>query len=215
VRRRCERVGVDTTEVTRVRWGLIREVPRQLWTASSARSTRAQAVLVFSAFLLGAVLGALTFVGIWRHTAAAGDRAQAAQTIAQQRLAETNLDLQRARQSIQAERALVARLRVQRGKLLDELTRLRSAAGGLPGRLQSISTDAATLSRSTSSLESELFALQAYLERPSATGIDVGFVTAQIRYLIRSTEAAVTNAAQLERQVRGAAAVAAPLSSGK
>jgi hypothetical protein len=206
---------VETTEVTRVRWGLVRDFPRQLWTASSARSTRAQAVLVFSAFLLGAVLSALTFVGIWRHTAAAGDRAQAAQTIAQQRLAETKLDLQRARQNLRAEQALVVRLGVRRAKLVDELAYLRSVAAGLPGPLQSISTDAATLSRSTSRLESELSALQAYLERPSATGIDVGFVTAQIRYLIRSTEAAGTNTAQLEHQVRAAAAVAAPLSNGK
>jgi hypothetical protein len=206
---------VETTEVTRVRWGLVRDFPRQLWTASSARSTRAQAVLVFSAFLLGAVLSALTFVGIWRHTAAAGDRAQAAQTIAQQRLAETKLDLQRARQSLRGEQALVVRLGVRRAKLVDELAHLRSVAAGLPGPLQSISTDAATLSRSTSRLESELSALQAYLERPSATGIDVGFVTAQIRYLIRSTEAAGTNTAQLEHQVRAAAAVAAPLSNGK
>jgi hypothetical protein len=206
---------VETTEVTRVRWGLIREVPRQLWTASSARSTRAEGVLVFSAFLLGAVLSALTFVGIWRHTAAAGDRAQAAQTIAKQRLAETKLDLQRARQGLRAEQALVARLGVQQAKLVDQLAHLRSAAARLPGPLQSISNDAATISRSTSRLESELSALQAYLERTGATGIDVGFVTAQIRYLIRSTEAAIANAAQLERHVRGTAAVAAPLSTGK
>jgi hypothetical protein len=206
---------VDTTEVTRVRWGLIREVPKQLWTASAAPSVRAQAVLVASAFLLGAVLSALTFVGIWRHTAAAGDRAQAGQTIAQQRLAETKLHLQRARQSLAGERALVARVRAQRARLVDELTRLRRAAAGLPGPLQSISTDATTLSHTTSRLESELSAMQAYLERSSATGIDVGFVSAQIRYLIRSTRAAVASAAELDRHVQAAAGIAAPLNQGK
>jgi hypothetical protein len=36
--------------------------------------------LVTSAFLLVAVLSALAFVGVWRHTATEGDRARQAQT---------------------------------------------------------------------------------------------------------------------------------------
>jgi hypothetical protein len=206
---------MDSTEITRVRWGVIRGVPKQLWTASSAPSLRAQAVLIFSAFLLGAVLSALTFVGIWRHTATAGDRAQAAQTIAQHRLAEIKLHLLSARQGLAAERALVARLRVQRSKLVNELTSMRRSAAGLPAPLQSIGTDATTLSRSTSRLESELSALQAYVARSSAAGMDAGFVGTQIRYLIRSTEAAVATAAQLRRSVQTAASLAASLSAGK
>ncbi len=206
---------MDTTEVTRVRWGLIREVPKQLWTASAAPSARAQAVLVFSAFLLGAVLSSLAFVGIWRHTAAAGDRAQVAQTISRHRLADAKQHLQSVQLRLEGERALVARVRKQRVALVDELTRLRQAVADLPGPLQSIGTNAAALSRDTSRLASELSALESYVERSNGTGIDAGFVAAQIGYLISSTQAAVANATELGRHVRAAAAVAAPLNAGK
>lgn len=213
--RRSERLGVDTTEVTRVRWGVIREVPKQLWTASAAPSGRAQAVLVFTAFLLGAVVSALAFVGIWRHTAAASDRAQVAQTISQHRLADANRHLQGVRLRLEGERALVARVRKQRAALTDELTRLRRTVAGLPGPLESIGTDAAALSRSTSRLASELSALQSYVERSNNTGIDAGFVAAQIGYLISSTRAASANATALDRRAQAAAAVAGPLNTGK
>jgi hypothetical protein len=210
---------VETTEVTRVRWGLVGRARQQLRGVSARPSLRAQLVLVCSAFLLGAVLSALLFVGIWRHTAAEGDRAQAAQAIAQRHLTATRLQLRTAQRSLGSERLLLVHVRAQHATLAHELARLRRldnlVAARLPAQLQSINASAAALAHSTSTLESELSALQAYLQAAKATGIDAGFVTTQIRYLIRSTQNARVNAAQLDRHVQAAVAVAATLDVGK
>ncbi|TML09137.1 MAG: hypothetical protein E6G39_16740 [Actinobacteria bacterium] len=210
---------MDTTEVTHFRWGLIGRARQQLRGVSAGPSLRAQLVLVFSAFLLGAVVSALLFVGIWRHTAAEGDRAQAAQAIAQRRLTETQNQLRTAQRSLGSERSRLVHVRELHARLATELARLRRldnlVAARLPAQLQSINASAAALSHSTSALESELSALQSYLQTANATGIDTGFVTTQIRYLIRSTQNALSNAAQLNRHVQAAAAVAAPLGVGK
>ena len=71
-----ERLGVDVTEITAVRGGPLSRARRRLSLPAAPPSPRAVLVLLVLAFLLGGVLSALLFVGVWRHTAADADRAE-------------------------------------------------------------------------------------------------------------------------------------------
>jgi septal ring factor EnvC (AmiA/AmiB activator) len=201
---------VDLTEITQLRHRL-----RAGRSGFAIPSARAQAVLLLSAFLLGAVLSALLFVGVWRHTAAVGDRAAAAQATAQRELAQSRqraTDLQR---RIGRERVKLAQTRTQYASTAGHLAHLQQGATRLPGELQSVDSSIAALNHTTSTLQSELSALQAYLASAKASGLDPGFVAAQFRYLSSATRKMQTTIAQLQARVRMAAAAATSLSGGK
>lgn len=205
---------VDVTEITQLRGRLRGGRPGRSGTFT-VPSARAQAVLLLSAFLLGAVLSALLFVGVWRHTAAAGDRAAAAQATAQHELVASRqraTDLQR---RVAAGRTRLARARTQYAAAAGQLARLRQAAARLPGELDSASGSIATLTHTTTTLQSELSALRAYLASARSSGIDPAFVAAQFRYLDGGTRKLLTAIAQLQAQIRAATTVAGTLSAGK
>jgi septal ring factor EnvC (AmiA/AmiB activator) len=210
---------VDVTEITRPRWRLIQKARASLADRPTAPSARAHAVLVLSAFLLGAVLSALVFVGVWRHTAAAGDRAEAAHAAVQRELSATRGQLATVERKLGREHSLLARIRADRATAVRELARLRHAdtvvATQLPGHLQSIDSSAAALSHSMSALESELSALNGYLASARTRGIDAGYVAAQIRYLMTAAQRTLANVRELSSEAQAAASVAATLSAGK
>ena len=192
-----------------------RRMRRWLAGASAPPSLQAQLVLMISALLLGGVLTSLLFVGIWRHTAADGQHARAAQLAEKQQLATTQRKLATVETAQARERTALAKARIGRAATAAELVRLRqlhhAVANSLQPRLQALATTTGTLAHDTSALKSELAALRAYLRSASPAGADNGFLDAQIKYLVASTESANEAATTLEQQAQHAQAAAAKL----
>jgi chromosome segregation ATPase len=188
---------------------------RQFSGRSAPPSLRAQIVLMLSAFVFGGVLSALLFVGIWRHTAAESDRAQAAQVESRHALQAAHATLSRTETELASTRAAVASIRRDRARLALELTSLRRvnhrAARSLPQRLQAIADDADVLARETAKLASALTTLGDYLRNASATGVDPAFLEAQVGYLVESTTATRGTVASLAEQAQRASTAAAAL----
>jgi septal ring factor EnvC (AmiA/AmiB activator) len=164
---------VDVTQVIR---------RRSRGAALPAPSLRAQILLVLSAFLCGTVLASLLFVGVWRHTADDGARAQRAQRLAERRLTSLTAQLERTRSLLAAR--------------TDEANRSRTALrkqvatnATISGRLAGAAASARSLQAQLSTIESELRSLQAYVQHPGPAGLDAGYLAAQLRYL-RSSAAA-------------------------
>jgi hypothetical protein len=176
-------------------------------------SLRAQILLVASAFLSGAVLAALLFVGVWRHTAADGDRAHA-QEAATRRVALTaqhRLSVLKTRLE-QEHAALLAAQRRERGARAAAAAQHATLAAidrALPPRLAAAETSARTLVTKLAALRSELAALESYLRRPGPAGLDEAYLMTQVRYLSASADAAASAASAGVRQSQAAAAAAA------
>ena len=192
-----------------------RRVRRWLAGASAPPSLQAQLVLMISALLLGGVLTSLLFVGIWRHTAADGQHARAAQLAEKQQLATTQRKLATVETAQARERTALAKARVARAATAAELVRLRqmhhAVANSLQPQLQALASTTGTLGHDTSTLKSEIAALRAYLRSASPAGADNGFLDAQIKYLVASTESASAAASTLAQQTQHAQAAAAKL----
>jgi hypothetical protein len=206
---------VEITEVTQVASSRRRTVRRWLAGAGAPPSLQAQLVLMVSALLLGGVLTSLLFVGIWRHTAADGARAKAAQVAGRQQLQVAQRKLVTVEAELAAKEASLVKARAGEVAAAAELTQLRrlerSVGRSLAPPLQGLSGSAGTLAHDTATLRSEIAALSAYLKSATPPG-DSGFLDAQIRYLDASVAGANGAVSRLEQQVREAQAAAAKLS---
>lgn len=113
------------------------------------------------------------------------------------------------------ERAALAKARLGQAAAAAELTQLRrlhrTVGNSLRPKLQALAGTTGTLAHDTSTLKSEIAALSAYLRSASPTGADSGFLTAQIRYLVASTESANAAVSRLEQQTQAAQVAAAKL----
>jgi hypothetical protein len=187
---------VEITDVTTIRGpeGLWRRLGRPLRERSGPPSLRAQLVLIVAAILFGAVLSGFLFVGVWRHTAAQGDAAHAAQVATSRRLHVTQARLAAIRAQVASVHAQAARERRQ-----------------IASPLASVVSNAATLQHQLAKLNSELSSIGAYLASASATGVDPAFVAAQVRYLTSSAGAAEDAVAALSHQASLAQAAAGRL----
>lgn len=203
------------TEITAIRSGLRDRVRRQLAQRSGPPSLRAQVALLTSAFLLGGVLAALLFVGVWRHTAAEGDRARTAQLQSRQELQTTRTRLARSESELAAAQTALTKLRRDRQLLGREATTLRRvntrAQRSLAPRLQGVSAGADRLGHQTAKLGSALATLRDYLRNASATGVDPAFLEAQVSYLIGSAGAARATAGAIAADAGRASTAAASL----
>ena len=170
---------------------------------------------MISALLLGGVLASLLFVGIWRHTAADGQRARAAQLADRQQLLATQRKLASLEAGRATERTALTKARLGQAAAAAELTQLRrlhrAVGDSLRPQLQTLTGTAGTLAHDTSTLKSEIAALRACLRSASLTGADSGFLNAQIRYLVASTESANAAVSRLEQQTQAAQVAAAKL----
>jgi hypothetical protein len=168
-----------------------------------------------SVFLLGGVLSALLFVGVWRRTASDENRARAAQLALGQELHTTRATLARTTAQLAAARATAAKARTERTQLAGELASLKHLNGrvatSLPPRLQAIATTAEILTRQSAKLETALTTLSDYLKNAAATGVDPAFLAAQVRYLASTTAASRAAASALLGQARQAQATTATL----
>jgi hypothetical protein len=208
---------VEITDVTTIRGpeGLWRRLGRPLRERSGPPSLRAQLVLIVAAILFGAVLSGFLFVGVWRHTAAQGDAAHAAQVATSRRLHVTQARLAAIRAQVASVHAQAARERRQIASLQQALASAQQqnarAAQALGSPLASVVSNAATLQHQLAKLNSELSSIGAYLASASATGVDPAFVAAQVRYLTSSAGAAEDAVAALSHQASLAQAAAGRL----
>jgi hypothetical protein len=213
---RANRFRVDASEITHTQVGAVGHARRRAGHRPAApASLRAQIVLTVSALLLGGVLGALLFVGVWRRTAVEGDRARAAQLESSQALQTAHAKLVRSEAESTAARAALATLSTERGVLTAEIARLHRVdtrvATSLPPHLQAIGDEADVVARELAKLGTALTTLSDYLHNASATGVDPAFLDAQVRYLIGSTTATKAALATLADQAQKAQASAAAL----
>jgi hypothetical protein len=206
---------MEVTEVTQIASSRRRGVRRWLTGAGAPPSLQAQLVLMISALLLGGVLTSLLFVGIWRHTAADGERARAAQVAGTQQLHATQRKLAAVEAELASDRAALAKARLGTATAAAELTQLRrlrrSVQHSLGPPLQGLTGTTGALAHDTSALRSEIAALRAYLASASPAGVDRGFLDTQIKYLVASTESANAAVSRLEQQTQAAQAAAAKL----
>jgi chromosome segregation ATPase len=191
---------VDVTQV----------IQRDRAVATGAPSLRAQILLILSAFLCGTVLAALLFVGIWRHTANDGARAHASQVASQRQLAATRrkiaaLDaaLAQSKQAATAAESLAAR---EKTALAHEVASNAALARALPPRLATLTASAHALESQLTTLQSELKTLASYVNAPGATGLDAGYLAAQIEYLNSAAKSAVDTAAAISQKATDAGA---------
>jgi hypothetical protein len=189
---------VDVTQVIR----------RDRGVGTGPPSLRAQILLVASAFLCGTVLAALLFVGIWRHTAADGARAQASQRVSQQqltsarhRIAALTAELAQTKDLAAATAARAAR---DRAALTREVAANAALGRALPPRLAALTASAHAVESQTATLQSELKALGTYVKDPGATGLDAGYLATQVDYMASAAKSAAGAAAAISQKATDA-----------
>jgi chromosome segregation ATPase len=191
---------VDVTQVIR----------RDRGVGTAPPSLRMQIMLIASAFLCGAVLAALLFVGIWRHTAADGARAQESQRVSQQqlttarhRIAALGAELTQAKQAASTAAATAAR---ERKALTRQIAANAALARALPPRLAALTASARALESQMTTLQSELKALGTYVNDPGATGLDPAYLATQVEYMTSAAKTAAGAAAAISQKATDAGA---------
>jgi hypothetical protein len=206
---------MDGTEITQARWGPLTRARRRVGRAAAPASLRAQLALVASAFLLGGVLSALLFVGVWRHTAAEGDRARQAQVGTRQALHAAEAALTVSQRRLAVSRAAMRKLEAGNARMTRDLAALRKldagAGASLRTRLDAIAVDADALTHSSARLEAAISTLTGYIRNSSAAEIDPAFLAAQVQYLAGANGRAKAAVADLAAQASRAQASAKSL----
>ena len=190
-------------------------------------SRGAQVFLFVSALLCGAALSGLLFAGIWRHTAGEVARTRSAQVGDHHALVASKQALAALRVKYRHEQALVARTesaRLRASKALAQsrtaLADVRRAAArtsaatdserrSLSVQAQELLASSSALARQTTTIRSELNALETYAQSPGGTGVDAGYVASQARYLVTAAESSSAAADELVRRAEALASVAA------
>lgn len=195
------------------------------WLRSDAPASKGAWVFMFvSALLCGAALAGLLFVSVWRHTAGEAASSRAAQVSDHRALQNSRRTVAALRTQLGHEQDLLARanhvssrtakaLFAARGALAQAQAALsrtqaadRTARSSMVVRLSGLSAAASSLARATATLRSELTALQTYAAQPGPTGIDAGYLAAQVRYLEASAAAAASAAGDLKTAAAAASA---------
>jgi predicted nucleic acid-binding Zn-ribbon protein len=209
---------MDVTEITQARWGPLARARRRVGRATAPASLRAQLALVASAFLLGGVLSALLFVGVWRHTAAEGDRARQAQTDTRQALHAAQAALAVSEHRLVASRAAMRKLEAGNARMTHDLAALRKldavAGASLRARLQAIAVDADALTHNSAKLEAAISTLTGYIRNSSAAEIDPAYLAAQVQYLAGANARAKAAVADLAAEAARAQTSAKSLRGG-
>jgi hypothetical protein len=190
---------------------------RQWLRSDGPASKGAQLFMFVSALFCGAALAGLLFVGVWRHTAGEAARNRAAQENDQQALRASRQAVSALGAKLAHEKTLLAQatrrgatanaslaqartsLRQARAALASAEASSAAARQALAGRLDALGGEASALARTTATLRSELSALETYASQPGPTGIDAGYLAAQVQYLRAAAAAAASAAAQLAR----------------
>jgi hypothetical protein len=203
---------MDVTEIRQTRSGPLVRVRRRVGRATAPASIRAQIALVASAFLLGAVLSALVFVGVWRHTAAEGDRARQAQAGMRKSLHAAEGALTVSQRRLSANRAAMRKLEAGSARMTHDLAARRKldagAGASLRTRLDALAADADALTHNSAKLQAAIATLTVYIRNSSAAEIDPAFLAAQVKYLAGANGRARAALADLVAQAARAQASA-------
>jgi len=140
-------------------------------------------VLVTSAFVLGLVLGAAAFVGVWRTTARQGDRASAARALADHRLREAQARSATLTRQLQRGKASLSAAQGQRRELKVELRNAVRQAARAGREAASDHRSLLTIQHRASTVTSYVAALEAYVTATPSQALDGGFLRSQLAYL--------------------------------
>jgi len=139
-------------------------------------------VLVASSFVLGLVLGAAVFVGIWRTTARHGDRADAARALAERRLNDADARSSRLSKQLQSTKADLSVALRQKKHVELELRGAVRRASIASREAASDHSSLLTLRHQALTVSSDAVALETYVTTTQA--LDSGFLRAQLTYLV-------------------------------
>jgi hypothetical protein len=185
---------------------------------SASLSGRAALFLALSTFLCGCVMAGLVFVGVWRHAATEQAQAQSARQSDRRQLLAGRHALVEARHTLAALKAQLARdhrmivqtqgRAVRAASALARATNANQALGvSLSPSLQELIQASATLASQMDTMQSELGALETYVLRPGAAGLDPGYLATQVHYLVRSAAATSSSAVELARHTHEAQSI--------
>jgi len=148
------------------------------------RANRAQIwVLVASAFLLGLVLGAAVFVGVWRTTATRGDRADAARATAARKLDHAQARSAALRTQMDRVRGDLAAALRDKKHLEVELRNAVQQAAAAGQQAANDRTKLATIQHRASTVTSYVASLDAYAKATPSQSLDSSFLGSQLAYL--------------------------------
>ena len=198
------------------------------WLRGDGPSSRgAQLFLFVSALLCGAALSGLLFAGIWRHTAGEVARTRNAQLGDHRALVASKEELSALRVKFRHEQALLTSAESARRRAAKALAQSRTALAdvrhaaantavataaerqSLSSQAQELLASASALARQTTTIRSELSALETYAQSPGGTGVDAGYVASQAHYLVTAAESSASAAAELVRRAQALTSVAA------
>jgi len=112
------------------------------------------------------------------------------------------------RAQLAREQRLLANTRLGAAEATTALARSRrhrrALARSLGARLHELIQTAASLAGQSATIESELTALETYVQHPGAAGVDAGYLATQTRYVARSAAAAAAAATSLAQVSRDA-----------
>ena len=140
-------------------------------------------VLVVSALVLGLVLGAAAFVGVWRSPATRGDRADAARALAARNLHDTRARSAVLSTKLHRAKVQLASARRQEKHLEVELRNAVQQASVASQQAASDRTSLATIRHRASRVTSYVASLEAYIEATPSQDIDSGYLRSQLVYL--------------------------------
>jgi hypothetical protein len=140
-------------------------------------------VLVASALVLGLVLGAAAFVGVWRSTATRSDRADAARATAVHDLRDARARSATLSTKLHRAKGDVAATRQQKQHLAVELRNARRQASVASQQAASDRTQLLTLQHRASTVRSYVASLKAYVEATPSQDLDSAFLQSQLMYL--------------------------------
>jgi hypothetical protein len=163
-------------------------------------------------------MAGLVFVGVWRHAVTEQAQAQSARQSDRRQLLAGRHALVEARHTLAGLKAQLARdhrmivetqgRAVRAASALARATNANQALGvSLSPSLQELIQASATLASQMDTMQSELGALETYVLRPGAAGLDPGYLATQVHYLVRSAAATSSSAVELARHTHEAQSI--------
>jgi chromosome segregation ATPase len=137
--------------------------------------------------VLGLVLGAAVFVGVWRTTASRGDRADAARALADRHLHDARARSAALSKQLHRAKGDLASLRRQEKRLKVQLRSAVQQAALASRQAASDRTSLATLRHRASTVRSYVASLEGYLEATPSQDLDSNFLRSQLVYLSAAT----------------------------
>jgi septal ring factor EnvC (AmiA/AmiB activator) len=140
-------------------------------------------VLVASALLLGFVLGAAAFVGVWRTTDTRRDRADAARAAAARNLHDAQARSAALSTRLHRVKVDLASTRKQKQGLTVELRSVKRQAAAATQQAASDRASILTLRHRASTVASYVASLDAYVKATPSSDLDANFLGSQLAYL--------------------------------